>query len=249
MTINVNTDPAPQVTPEVQPIATPQVQPEVAPVAAPEAQPQAHAEETLSGEQSSPNLGQAKEIQNIINEQSKAVDEAKALVASKGLQYDALVSEYMENGTLTDATYATLEAAGISRSLIDGFAEGLNATNQLFNNQVMQSVGGEKEFDIITSFVTSRGQNAVSAFNNIMEKGDLNTITDYLSGIKAQMQLTKGTANPSLLGGSTQVSSGFASMSELTKAMDDPRYAKDSQYRSEVTAKLAKSNLITFKKY
>src|SRR3954447_17327771 len=46
--------------------------------------------------------------------------DAQALVDGVGLDFNALNTEYMQNGTLSDQSYADLARAGISREIANG---------------------------------------------------------------------------------------------------------------------------------
>ena len=82
----------------------------------------------------------------------------------------------------------------------------------------------------------------MAAFNEIIEKSDLNVVSSYIAGIKAQMQAQHGTDNPTLGGAeSTGKAAGFADAAEMVKAMSDPRYGRDPKYMQEVERKVAAS--------
>ena len=130
------------------------------------------------------------------------------------------------------------------REIVDAVLAGWQAKADNFYNAVINVAGGDDAYKNLTQFVSSQGQAAVDAFNEVVTNANLNTITSYLAGIKAQMIAKYGTANPTLTGGGvTNTPVGFADQNEMVKAMQDKRYGRDAKYTKEVEKKLAASKL------
>lgn len=173
------------------------------------------------------------------------VDKAKETLTEKGVDYAKLEAEYNEKGALSDESYAALQKAGYAKEVVDAVIAGWQAKADKFADTVINSVGGKDAWEQMTKFVQSQGNDAVSAFNNIVANGDMNTIQAYMAGVKAQMVAKYGTSNPTLTGhGVAKGVKGYANQAEMISAMSDKRYGRDAQYTHEVEARLAASNSI-----
>lgn len=188
----------------------------------------------------------AQQVQEELKNAKASMEQAKATLESKGVDYKTLEAEYNDNGELSPESYKTLENAGYPKEVVDAIIAGWQAKADNFTNAVIDSVGGQSEYDNITKFVSSQGEQAVAAFNDIVGHGDLNVITSYLAGVKAQMVSKYGTQNPTLTGrGVTQGSpKGFANQSEMIKAINDKRYTRDPEYTKEVEKRIQASSFM-----
>lgn len=145
---------------------------------------------------------------------------------------------------MTEAQYTELEAAGYPKAAVDACIAGLQATADKFVGTVKEYAGGTEGFNRMAAFVKSQGEAQVAAFNTIMTTADLPTIKEYLNGVKAQMVAKNGTANGSVLGSATSgATKGFSNVTEMTKAMSDPRYGRDAKYTQSVEARVAASSI------
>ena len=177
-------------------------------------------------------------------ETKQAIDNARTTLESKGVDYGKLEAEYNETGKLSEDSYKVLKEAGYDREIVDAVLAGWQAKADNFYNAVINVAGGDDAYKNLTQFVSSQGQAAVDAFNEVVTNANLNTITSYLAGIKAQMVAKYGTANPTLTGGGVvNTPVGFADQNEMVKAMQDKRYGRDAKYTKEVEKKLAASKL------
>ena len=207
-----------------------------------ETEPQETPKETegTPKESETPNEITDKDIQDTRN----AIDHAKQTLESKGLDYGKMEAEYNETGKLSEESYKALKEAGYDKDIVDAVLAGWQAKADNFYNAVINVAGGEEAYKGLTQFVSSQGQSAVDAFNEVVSNANLNTITSYLAGIKAQMTAKYGTANPTLTGGGVvDKTAGFQDQNEMIKAMQDKRYGRDAKYTKEVEKKLAVSKL------
>ena len=196
--------------------------------------------DTPKAEPTTPNEITDKEIQ----ETREAIDNAKQTLESKGVDYSKLEAEYNETGKLSEDSYKALKEAGYDKEIVDAVLAGWQAKADNFYNAVINVAGGEEAYKSLTQFVSSQGQSAVEAFNEVVNNANLNTITSYLAGVKAQMVAKYGTANPTLSGGGVANNpAGFSDQNEMIKAMQDKRYGRDAKYTKEVEKKLAVSHL------
>ena len=170
---------------------------------------------------------------------------AEELVSDAGLNFDALSSEYWENGGLSDASYEQLEAAGIPRELVDQYAQGQEAVVAAAQQQVYSSVGGEEAYQEMIGWAADNMQEGeIDAFNAAVNSGDMNQTMMAIEGLKARYS-ANGSQEPERSIGGQPVSGGSAyrSTGELMRDMNDPRYTKDAAFRTDVEQKLARSKI------
>lgn len=170
------------------------------------------------------------------------METAEQELRAKGVDYDALETEYEKTGTLSEESFKMLEEKGYPKALISAAIAGWEAKAEAFANTVIKNAGGKREYNRIQNFIFHQGKAAIDAFNNIIDSADLNTVSAYINGIKAQMMSKYGTNNPTLAGNNAGGNvTGYADANEMVKAMSDPRYGKDPKYMAEVEKKVAKS--------
>lgn len=171
-------------------------------------------------------------------------DEVKAAVDSAGLDFDALSTEFSQNGDISTESREALVKAGYGEDLIDNYLEGQRAIMQLNRMEIFNEVGGEDAYAAMTTWAASALSDAeINAYNEAVDSGDKAKIKLAVAGLKAKFEGANG-SEPNLINGGTGQMSGdvFRSTAELTAAMRDPRYKTDPAYRADVQSKLARSN-------
>lgn len=174
-----------------------------------------------------------------------ALDGAEKDLVSKGVDFAGLEAEYMNNGSLSQQSYATLEQAGYPKAVVDGILAGWEAASNRFVNDVYTLAGGQEQFARIQQFVASQSQDVVNAFNATLDSENIQQIQLMLEGVKGQMVKQYGTQRPSIVGNAAPSvdRSGYESTDEMIKDMSDPRYQKDAQFTREVYRKVKYSKL------
>jgi len=112
-------------------------------------------------------------------------------------------------------------------------------------NTIQNSVGGESEYGKLVNWAGENlPQNAIDAFDDAVETGNVQMIKLAIAGVKAQYENENGTEGR-MLTGKTAKSSGdvFRSQAELVRAMSDNRYEDDPAYRQDIIEKLDRSDL------
>ena len=176
-----------------------------------------------------------KEVEDGVKEQQKAEDEVKSDLTSKGVDYDALVKEYEDNGKLSDESMKALKGAGYPEAVVNAFIKGFEAQVNEFTNAVYKMAGGQEAYGQLCNFVKGLGEADVQAFNETIQSGSLTQLSALINGYKAQMTTKYGTSNRSILGGANTVETkGFNSKDAMVKAMNDPRYGTDMAYTEKV---------------
>ena len=112
---------------------------------------------------------------------------------------------------------------------------------------VYNSVGGEKEYNNLTSWAAENMEDrALDAFNSVIDQGNPVAIQLAVAGLKAEYDNKEGYEGRMLTGKAAKASDGFRSQAELVQAMKDPRYATDPAYQQDVYDKLERSNNVKF---
>lgn len=182
---------------------------------------------------------------DIKNQIQAEADIAKDL-ETKGVDFNALASEYEADGKLSEETLEKLTKAGYPKSAVDAYISGMEANAARFEQQVYDYAGGKEAFTRLTQFVQAQGSQAISTFNTVLNTGDLGQIRLALQGFQAQMGQKFGTQNQTLMGkpsSQTEVQ-GFASKQEMVTAMSDKRYGRDPGYTKEVQQKTIRSTFM-----
>ena len=112
-------------------------------------------------------------------------------------------------------------------------------------NTIQNSVGGEAEYSKITQWAADNlDQQKVSAFDSLIETGNVQAIQLAVAGLKSEYENANGYEGRMLTGKASQSSSDvFRSQAQLVEAMSDPRYETDPAYRLDIIEKLDRSDL------
>ena len=161
--------------------------------------------------------------------------------------------EYYENeGSLSAETmekFGQMDA----RDLVEAFmaiqentdpAESYPDLSEAEMNTVYNSVGGEAEYEKLTSWAADNmDDRALEAFNTVVDQGNPTAIQLAVAGMKAEYDNTEGYEGRMLTGKAARTTDGFRSQAEVVQAMSDPRYDKDPAYRQDLYDKLERSNV------
>lgn len=172
--------------------------------------------------------------------------EVQAAVEKAGVDFNALQSEYSEQGEISADSYAKLEEAGFSKDLVDSYIKGQESLNANYEKAVYDSAGGQDAYGELISWAGDNlNQGEIAAFDKAVSSGDVDMVKMAVSGLQSKYQAAEGT-DPTLLSeGQSSNSTGgvFNSWAEVTAAMNDTRYDSDVAYRQKISAKLGRSQL------
>lgn len=199
-------------------------------------EPQEGAEDTKDSEEAS--LDTQRESND------KAIEALGKDLISKGVDFLGAIEEYQNNGELSQKTYEALEKAGYPREVIQGFVETRKAIDNKYAQDVMNHVGGEKDFRELQAWMKGNLSKAeLDAYNEAVNSDNLNAVKLILDGIQAKRVAKQGTRKATLLGGASKSApKGFSGRDEMIKAMSDPRYGIDRAYTISVERKVSLSN-------
>lgn len=177
-----------------------------------------------------------------VNQKSFADKAAKANISEEEMQ--AFSQEFMQNGTLSDRSFANLEARGIPRYVVEMYIEGQKAVAESQVAAVYNVVGGQQQYQAMIDWAAeSLPESEIDAFNAMIDSGDQASIMFAIQGLQARYASVN--AAPRLVQGGTMGpgTSPFRSLAEVTAAMRDPKYRNDPAYRKDVESRLAISNI------
>lgn len=199
-------------------------------------EPQDGAEDTKASEEAS--LDTQRESND------KAIEALGKDLISKGVDFLGAIEEYQNNGELSQKTYEALEKAGYPKEVIQGFVETRKAIDNKYAQDVMNHVGGEKDFRELQTWMKGNLSKAeLDAYNEAVNSDNLNAVKLILDGIQAKRVAKQGTRKATLLGGASKSApKGFSGRDEMIKAMSDPRYGIDRAYTISVERKMSLSN-------
>lgn len=203
----------------------------------PDEEPQEGTEDTKDSEEDS--LDTQRESND------KAIEALGKDLISKGVDFLGAIEEYQNNGELSQKTYEALEKAGYPKEVIQGFVETRKAIDNKYAQDVMNHVGGEKDFRELQTWMKGNLSKAeLDAYNEAVNSDNLNAVKLILDGIQAKRVAKQGTRRATLMGNvaSKSAPKGFSGRDEMIKAMSDPRYGIDRAYTISVERKMSLSN-------
>ncbi|MGL5643174.1 MAG: capsid assembly protein [Metamycoplasmataceae bacterium] len=172
---------------------------------------------------------------------------AKAIEA--GLAPEALETmkaEYEKGGKLSEKSYEALAKAGYSKTFVDSYMAGQEAVAERYVQAIMNHVGGAENFNKISKHIAATAPDVAVAFDAALERNDVATVRALLDSAASQMRQSPASkapkrniansakpAKPASTKAADKVS-GFTNRNEMVKAMSDPRYGRDAEYRKEV---------------
>lgn len=172
--------------------------------------------------------------------------EVQEFLNENGLDFEAMSDHFWTQGGLSDEHYDALEDIGIPAEIVDQFIDGQMAMVDGMRNDAFNTVGGEDEYNGMIEWAANNlSEDDQDAFNAAIDSGDMAQAMFAIQGLNSLYRSETGTEPRLVQGDASDVSVGaFQSLAELTSAMSDPRYEKDSAYRDAVARKLARSQVL-----
>jgi len=186
------------------------------------------------------------ELEKKQSEQVQEAPEDKTYENETPTGMDKFYSEYQEKGSLSENSYNELNKMGLDKSLVDGYIAGQQA---IANNEVQQihsTVGGEQNYAKVIEFAkTNLNEAEQTAFNETLDNGSIEQVKLAVQAIAGRAGITNTEPAKMISGDSMETESDvFENVHQVTEAMNDPRYAKDSAFRKRVEDKIARSSAV-----
>lgn len=183
------------------------------------------------------------------NKESKTKDdlsipEATGELSEADMQFYS--DRFAENGKLDESDYAGLEKMGISNEMVDSYIAGQLALINTHAQNVYSQVGGEDNYTSMVQWASETfSAEEVAVFDAAVNSGDTNQTMSAVKGLQARYTMENGT-QPNLRQGKTTGSGieAYASLDEMKREMQNPKYRTDPAFRQRVKDKLAVSNIM-----
>jgi len=157
----------------------------------------------------------------------------------------AAAAEWSESGELSEDTYKSLEDAGLPKELVDQYIAGQKAVAEGVENTLYNAAGGKDNYaEMVEWAAESFTPEEIKSYNDTVNSGDIQTATMAIENLKNKYADATGTT-PTLVKGSGAgaQAAGYRSWAEVKVDMGNPKYASDPAFRSDVQAKLQRSQL------
>lgn len=187
-----------------------------------------------------------------LGEHEEGFQEMINIAAERGMSAETIESiqrEYEENEELSDASYAKLAEIGYTKAFIDSYIRGQEALVEQYVNSVIEYAGGRERFDALYNHLETHNPEAAQSLDNALTNRDLATVKAIInlageSRAKAFGRKPTRSVTSRAIPAKPQATKreGFSDRSEMIKAMSDPRYRTDANYRRQVEQKVIDSN-------
>lgn len=179
------------------------------------------------------------------------IESAAKTLTDKGLDYNKFALQYAKDGALNSESYQELFSKGITAQQIDAFIvsqapliASQKAAAEVAAKDVMDHVGGADEFAKLTGWAAKTLTPAeLSSYNRAVDAGDVVGAKILLSNFKGKYDAALG-KEPNLNGGTPPAAGAtdtYQEISQYHSDLRDPRYDKDSFFRSKIDKKLERS--------
>jgi len=174
-------------------------------------------------------------------------DEAREAVESAGVDFDALSTEYAENGELSEKAYEDLDKAGIPRRIVNSYIDAQLGQAEVAQQKAYDSVGGQENYQNMVGWASNNlSDSEIDAFNEAVNSGNPSSVELAINGLKARYESTEGVEPARTIAGNVARNSGgvYRSLAELMTDMQSSEYKNDPAFRSDVERKLANSDVL-----
>ena len=159
------------------------------------------------------------------------------------------------NGTLDDTMYEQLNKAGLSKSVVDSYLEGVRQTtgfspetaapylSEADVNEVKTMAGGEDGYNNLMDWAGKNlDQEAAKDYDDVLATGNKSAVKFAVKALMGQYEDANG-RDSKLVTGKESAPETYRSMAEVVRDMNKPEYTQDEAFRDDVIRKLSASNL------
>lgn len=155
---------------------------------------------------------------------------------------ETVTASFTAEGKFSDESIASLEAAGIPKSMVETYAAGLKALETLGLQAVHEAAGGAEAFSAAQAWAAQSLNDADLAYfnDNIDDPGKRTQTVEWLMAKYTAARPSEGSLVNDT---STASASGdvYTSQTQVTEAMSSERYRTDPAFRQSVGEKLMRS--------
>ena len=168
-----------------------------------------------------------------------------------GIDPEDITNRFLDEGNISEDDYSKLEEGGFSRQVIDTYLDGIRAGDNVEEiakvelADIKKITGGEQGYEQMKEWaVKNMSDEDLDAFDQLTQTAPIPAIKLAVQGLYSQYKNAMG-IEPELLTG-RQSNSGltpFKSATQVSNAMNDPRYTTDVTYRQTVQERLRESDV------
>lgn len=163
-------------------------------------------------------------------------------------ELDSYSTEFYQTGTLSEASFATLEKKGLTREVVQAYIDGQKMNIAKETEELTKGIGGYEQFKKIAEWASKAVPEAErNACNEVFKSGNKVAIQAVLEKmnslyLKANPQPPAAPVNGNPATSAAIPNDVFASRDEMVQAMTDKRYQTgDAAYIRSVTEKIQRS--------
>ena len=200
------------------------------------------------------------EIPPVSNPKDLFGETIAASFEENGINWPALHDRFWKYGQLEDSDFNDLQKAGLSRKVVEPWLAGLKAQHQPSQRQtpsqrqpqpqsdgkyteselteIFNEVGGKSEVDKLSEYATNNWTQAkINEFDQDLKSG-VRAAKLAFRALKSEYKASLGREGISFTKGGVAKDGPFSSQTELTEALNDPRYRRDAAYRAKVDRRI-----------
>ena len=159
------------------------------------------------------------------------------------------------NGTLDDAMYEQLSKAGLSKSVVDSYLDGVRnevgftsetaepVLSQPEVDEIKGLAGGDEGYDALMEWAGKNlSQDDAKNYDDVLATANKSAIKFAVKALMGQYEDSQG-RDSRIVTGKESSTENYRSMAEVVRDMNKPEYQTDEAFRDDVLRKLSASNL------
>ena len=168
----------------------------------------------------------------------------------------AMSKHFEENGgKLNDEMYGQLEKAGLSKSVVDNYLDGVRnevgynpdpaepALSEADVNELKGLAGGEEGYKNLMEWAGNNlGEDAAKDYDAVLATGNKSAVKFAITALLGKYEDSMG-RDSKIVTGKESSTENYRSMAEVVRDMNKPEYQTDEAFRDDVLRKLSASNL------
>ena len=168
----------------------------------------------------------------------------------------AMSKHFEENGgKLNDEMYGQLEKAGLSKSVVDNYLDGVRnevgynpdpaepVLSEADVNELKGLAGGEEGYKNLMEWAGNNlGEDAAKDYDAVLATGNKSAVKFAITALLGKYEDSMG-RDSKIVTGKESSTENYRSMAEVVRDMNKPEYQNDEAFRDDVLRKLSASNL------
>ena len=212
-----------------------------------EAEPESESEYELYTDDGNVNYETANELYG---------DQLGNLFKDNNIDPFAMSKHFEENGgKLNDEMYGQLEKAGLSKSVVDNYLDGVRnevgynpdpaepVLSEADVNELKGLAGGEEGYKNLMEWAGNNlGEDAAKDYDAVLATGNKSAVKFAITALLGKYEDSMG-RDSKIVTGKESSTENYRSMAEVVRDMNKPEYQNDEAFRDDVLRKLSASNL------